>query len=76
MEMLPKLITFHKKPTDKKIYIDDKLYVKFGTGVNKYIGLYEVVREYKTVWKAYLGRLTHEEWKQLNEQGRIRRVEN
>lgn len=74
MEMLPKLFTFRKKSTDRKIYIDDKLYVKFSSGVNKYIGLYEVVKEYKTVWKAYLGRLNHEEWKQLISEGRIKYV--
>ena len=68
------LFNFPKKKGDKKIYIDGRLYIQFGNGLHKYIGLYEVVKEYKTIWKAYLRRLTHEEWKDLYEQGRIKKI--
>ena len=74
MEKLETLFTFKKKSTDKKLFIDDELYVKYGIGVHEYIGFYKVVKEYKTIWKGYLCRITHDEWKQLMSEGRIKYV--
>ena len=71
MEMLDTLFTFKKKNSDRKIYINSELYIQFGNGLAKYIGLYKIVKEYKTCYKAYLCRLTHEEWRELIKENRL-----